>query len=323
MANADLLSIMFLILGSVLLYFGADSLVKGNSRLALNLGITPMIIGLTVVAFGTSAPELIVSLSAGLQGKSDIALGNVIGSNICNIALILGLAAVIKPVDFEIKSISKDLWVMLIASVAVLVMALDGDLDKYDGGILALGIIAYIFYNIRKSRGVPQEVDIEKYVGKTKFQDKNVYHIMLIIVGLVILLMGANLFLEGAVRLAQLFGLSNTVIGLTVVALGTSLPELAVSSVASFKGETEISLGNVVGSNIFNLLMILGITALIFPIDANDISYIDIGIMIFVSLIIIPMGMRKNRFGRIDGAILLSIYIAYMTYLFIYAPKAV
>lgn len=323
MSSSDLLSIGFLVLGSLMLYFGADSLVKGSSRLAFKLGITPIIIGLTVVAFGTSAPELLVSLSAGSQGKADIALGNVIGSNICNIALILGLSALIKPIKFELKSVIKDLWIMIIVSVIVVLMALDGDLGLLDGGILTLGIISYILYNVKKSKSKNEDFDIEEIVGSTKLKDKTIYHVMLLVVGLIILMMGANLFLEGAVRIAELLGMSNAVIGLSVVALGTSLPELATSAVASMKGESDISLGNVVGSNIFNILMILGVTAMLFPIGASDISMIDISIMLFLSVIILPMGLRGNVFSRLNGAFLLLIYAGYMFYLFNFAPKVV
>lgn len=321
MDSADLLSVGFLILGSILLYFGADSLVKGSSRLAFKLGITPIIIGLTVVAFGTSAPELLVSLSAGMQGKSDIALGNVIGSNICNIALILGLSALIKPIDFNYKSVSKDLWIMVIASLSVVLMSLDGALGIFDGALLTLGIIAYILYNIKKSRNEKADFDIEKISGPTKLKDKSIYHILLLITGLAVLMMGANLFLEGAVRIAQLFGMSDAVIGLSIVALGTSLPELATSAVASMKGESDISLGNVVGSNIFNLLLILGLTALLYPIGAKDIRIIDISVMLAVSVLIVPLGLRKNQFGRLEGAFLLLIYVSYMAYLFNQAPR--
>ncbi|MBX3044067.1 MAG: calcium/sodium antiporter [Candidatus Kapabacteria bacterium] len=318
MNSPELFSIAFLIIGSLLLYFGADSLVKGSTRLAINLGITPIIIGLTVVAFGTSAPELIVSLSAGYQGNAEIALGNVIGSNICNIALILGLSSLIRPVEFHLKYVNKDFWIMIIASIAVLIMSLDGDLDMWDGAILTLGIVSYVLYNIKKSKDENLEIELEEVTGKTKFKDKNIFHVLLLIVGLVILMMGANLFLEGAVNIAKYLGLSNVIIGLTIVALGTSLPELAVSVVASIKKESDISLGNVIGSNIFNLLMILGVTSIFFPIGANDISLVDIGIMIFTSLIIVPLGMRGNKFSRLDGAFLLLIYIGYMYYLFTY-----
>ncbi|MDX9791136.1 MAG: calcium/sodium antiporter [Candidatus Kapaibacterium sp.] len=319
MAEKELISIAFLIVGSLMLYFGADFLVKGSSRLAFKLGITPLIIGLTVVAFGTSSPELVVSLSAGFDGNSSIALGNVIGSNICNIALILGLAALIKPLEVNIRAVSSDLWIMLIASAVVIIMALDGDLDTLDGIILILGIIGYIVNIIRKSSKNKPEIDIDLTDGGKSIKDKTYFQIFLIVLGLVVLMVGANLFLEGAVNIAESLGVSNAVIGLTVVALGTSLPELATSTVAAVKGESDISLGNVVGSNIFNILMILGATSMFFPIGSKDISVIDIGVMIFLSLVIIPLGMRHNRFSRMDGLFLLAVYAGYMFYLFKYS----
>lgn len=315
MENSVLFSSAFIIVGSLLLYFGADALVKGASRLAIRLGITPMIIGLTVVAFGTSAPELVVSLSAGMRGKADIALGNVIGSNICNIALILGLSALIRPLDVNYKTAGKDIFIMVAVSVITLLLAFDGELTTIDGAILLVGIISYVMFNIHKSKKDSADVSVDE-LTETKYMNKNILHILMVIAGLVILMMGANLFLEGAVRMAKMFNLSDAVIGLTIVALGTSLPELATSAVASFKKHSDISLGNVLGSNIFNLLMILGATSIFFPINSTGIKVVDVVLMILLSVIIVPLSYRKNVINRYSGAFLLLIYTSYMYYLF-------
>lgn len=315
MENSVLFSSAFIIVGSLLLYFGADALVKGASRLAIRLGITPMIIGLTVVAFGTSAPELVVSLSAGMRGKADIALGNVIGSNICNIALILGLSALIRPLDVNYKTAGKDIFIMVAVSVITLLLAFDGELTTIDGAILIVGIISYVMFNIHKSKKDSTDVSVDE-LTETKYMNKNILHILMVIAGLVILMMGANLFLEGAVRMAKMFNLSDAVIGLTIVALGTSLPELATSAVASYKKHSDISLGNVLGSNIFNLLMILGATSIFFPINSTGIKVVDVALMILLSVIIVPLSYRKNVINRYSGAFLLLIYTSYMYYLF-------
>ncbi len=315
MENSVLFSSAFIIVGSLLLYFGADALVKGASRLAIRLGITPMIIGLTVVAFGTSAPELVVSLSAGMRGKADIALGNVIGSNICNIALILGLSALIRPLDVNYKTAGKDIFIMVAVSVITLLLAFDGELTTIDGAILLVGIISYVMFNIHKSKKDSADVSVDE-LTETKYMNKNILHILMVIAGLVILMMGANLFLEGAVRMAKMFNLSDAVIGLTIVALGTSLPELATSAVASYKKHSDISLGNVLGSNIFNLLMILGATSIFFPINSTGIKVVDVVLMILLSVIIVPLSYRKNVINRYSGAFLLLIYTSYMYYLF-------
>ncbi|GAB1371756.1 calcium/sodium antiporter [Candidatus Kapaibacterium sp.] len=315
MENSVLFSSAFIIVGSLLLYFGADALVKGASRLAIRLGITPMIIGLTVVAFGTSAPELVVSLSAGMRGKADIALGNVIGSNICNIALILGLSALIRPLDVNYKTAGKDIFIMVAVSVITLLLAFDGELTTIDGAILIVGIISYVMFNIHKSKKDSADVSVDE-LTETKYMNKNILHILMVIAGLVILMMGANLFLEGAVRMAKMFNLSDAVIGLTIVALGTSLPELATSAVASYKKHSDISLGNVLGSNIFNLLMILGATSIFFPINSTGIKVVDVALMILLSVIIVPLSYRKNVINRYSGAFLLLIYTSYMYYLF-------
>lgn len=311
-----------IVLGIVLLYFGAEMLVRGGAKLALRLGITPMIVGLTVVAFGTSSPELVVSFSAGIDGNADIALGNVIGSNICNIALILGVAALIRPLPVEIKLMKSDLAVMIGVSLLVVIMILDGEIGTWDGVILSAGIISYVLFSIYQARKNKIEISPDELdISGSKYDKRPMLHVLFVVAGLVLLIFGANVFVEGAIQIAGFIGVSNAVIGLSVVAFGTSLPELATSMVASIKNEGDLSIGNVIGSNIFNILMILGITALFFPIDSSDVGKIDIGVMLGLTFLIIPLSIQARKLTRWNGAILLAVYFAYVYYLYLQIPS--
>ncbi len=309
------IDIVFLIVGGFMLYLGAEGLVRGSVAIAFRMGITALVIGLTFVAFGTSSPELVVSLSAGAVGDSEIALGNVIGSNIANVALILGAAALVKPIDVNPSYLKKDLIIMLLVSVLMIILIMDGEIGLFDGMIFTIGIISYVFfsfYTAKKENGI-QEIITEEIPKK---QRKLFTDIMFFLGGLAILIFGARLFVDGAVNIAEVLGVSKTIIGISIVAFGTSLPELATSIVAALKGEADVSLGNVIGSNIFNILMILGITGLIFPIPATELNWIDLGIMLGVSVIIIPLSYFGKKLSRIDGLILLAIYAGYIYYLF-------
>jgi len=310
-----MISIIFVLIGILLLYYGAKILVKGSSNLAIKIGISPMLVGLTVVAFGTSSPELFVSFIAGMQNSSDIALGNVVGSNICNIGLILGLVSIIMPVKVDIKDIKLDLFIMIVASLIVWSMILDKHLSHLDGIILLILIISYLFFKIKQSIRERKEIDLE-IDDNSKVKSKGFY-IFLIIAGLITLIIGSNLFIDGAISIARYLGVSNAIIGLSLVAFGTSLPELATSIIAAIKKQDEISLGNIIGSNIFNILFILGFTSTFFQINAGDIKTVDYLVMLFTSLIIIPMGIVGKKYSRIDGFMLLLIYIAYIYYLYI------
>jgi len=310
-----MISIIFFLIGILLLYYGAKILVKGSSNLAIKIGISPMLVGLTVVAFGTSSPELFVSFIAGMQNSSDIALGNVVGSNICNIGLILGLASIIMPVKVDINDIKLDLFIMIAASLIVWLMILDKHLSHLDGIILLILIISYLFFKIKQSIRERKEIDLE-IDDNSKVKSKGFY-IFLIIAGLITLIIGSNLFIDGAISIARYLGVSNAIIGLSLVAFGTSLPELATSIIAAIKKQDEISLGNIIGSNIFNILFILGFTSTFFQINAGDIKTVDYLVMLFTSLIIIPMGIVGKKYSRIDGFMLLLIYIAYIYYLYI------
>jgi len=313
-SDSTSISLVYLLIGSLLLYFGAEGLVRGSSSIAFRFGIRPLVIGLTLVAFGTSSPELAVSMSAALDGNSGISAGNVIGSNICNIALIIGVAALIRPIEIDLKVIRTDISIMVGVTILTIVLIIDGEISFFDGIILTIGIIVYNVATIyfAKKNGVSED-----YQNFVKSRKKKYLDIALLILGLVGVLLGANVFLVGAEGIAVKLGASEALIGLTIVAFGTSLPELATSVVASIKDEGDISIGNAIGSNVFNLLCILGLTALVMPIDTSGISYADLGIMLVVSVLIIPMAFTKKRLSRLEGAILLFIYILYIAYLFL------
>ncbi len=307
--------ILYSIGGLVLLFIGAEGLIRGSSNLAIKIGITPLVVGLTVVAFGTSAPELVVSLKAALLGNSSISLGNVIGSNIANIALILGVAALIRPLDVHANVIMREIPIMIGISILLIILLLDGEIGFIDGVIFVTGIVIYSIVNIilaRKEKN-PQ-VDAEFKEGLESKLSIPV-SILFLVVGLGLLILGANLFVQSAVAIAKLFNVSDAIIGLTIVAVGTSLPELITSVVASYKKEADIAIGNVVGSNIFNILSILGITALVIPVSSAGISYVDLGIMLITATVLLPLSKTGFSISRTEGAFLLFGYVAYIYYL--------
>ena len=300
--------------GLVLLYYGAEFLIKGGVSIALKLKIPALVIGLTRVAFGTSAPELVVSVDASLKGNGDISIGNVLGSNICNIALILGLSALIAPLPVQKKLLKFDMPVLIVSSILVALFCyFSRGINRWQGGIFFAGIIAYTLYSIYT--GKKDGADDNDDISNSKIYP---YYLSVIFVigGLLALVGGAKLFVNSAIFIARAGGISDAVIGLTVVALGTSLPELATSVVAALKGEQDIAIGNVVGSNIFNILGILGIAPLISPINAPNIDFIDLGTMLFVSIALIPIMCTGWKISRKEGTFLLLIYCVYTAYLF-------
>ena len=307
--------VLYLAGGLILLFVGAEGLIRGSSNLAIKMGITPLVVGLTVVAFGTSTPELVVSLKAALIGNSSISLGNVVGSNIANIALILGVAALIRPLDVHAKVIMREIPIMIGISVLLFLLLMDGELGLFDGLVFVFGLITYLIVNVMMARKEKNtEVDSEFTEGlKSKLGIP--ISIILMIAGLGLLIFGANLFVQSAVAIAKIFNVSDAIIGLTIVAIGTSLPELITSIVAAYKKEADIAIGNVVGSNVFNILGILGITALIIPVSSVGISYIDLGVMLFTAIILFPLSRSGFSISRFEGAILLIGYFGYVYYL--------
>lgn len=300
---------LFIISGFIILTLGAEALVRGASAMALRLGIAPLIIGLTIVAFGTSAPELAVSIKSALAGNSGIALGNVVGSNIVNIGLILAVTALIRPIQVQSQMVKRDIPIMIAASILVWLLLLDGDVSFIDGVILFSLLVGYLVFSYKSATNSTEELDIDDRPQKPFIS------ILLIIIGIAMLVGGGILFVDGAIGLAKQFGLSEVVIGLTIVAIGTSMPELVTSVMAALKGQSDIAIGNVVGSNIFNLLGILGATALIHPVSAIGFNEIDFISMIIFAILVLPFAWSGLRIGRREGVVLLTGYIGYTSYL--------
>jgi cation:H+ antiporter len=300
-------SIALLAFGSILLYLGSEWIVKGGVGIAEKYGISTIVIGLTVVAFGTSLPELLVSLNAAFQGSSSLAFGNAIGSNIANVGLVLSLSAIIFPITMKYSLIKRDLFVYLFSCTVFVFFSLDGRLSKFEGAFFVNTLLFYVIYSIKKpSKG---DIDIEDYEG-----DNFVEMILFVVFGIVGLSLGADLFVNGSVFIARYFGISEVVIGMSIVAFGTSLPELATSVMAAYKKESAISIGNIIGSNIFNILCVLGVTSVIQPLNANwvDIRF-QVGVMIAYGLLILVISQLKQPIKR---SISLAMLVGY--FLFIY-----
>jgi cation:H+ antiporter len=262
-------TLILFVLGLLLLVIGAEALVRGASQLAARSGVSPLVIGLTVVAYGTSTPELAVSVQSGLSGQADIALGNVVGSNIFNVLFILGVSAMITPLVVAQQLVRLDVPLMIGVSFLLAMLARDGRIDRLDGIALFAGIVAYTFFAIRQSRKesrrIKEEYAKEFGAGPSPAGGRVAFHVALIVLGLAALVLGSGWLVNGAVMLAKWWGLSELIIGLTIVAAGTSLPEVATSVIASMRGERDIAVGNVVGSNIFNILAVLGLSSLVAP----------------------------------------------------------
>lgn len=301
--------------GLLLLGTGAHFLVYGSSRLALRLGMTPLAVGLTVVAFGTSSPELIVSLEAAVNDNGAIALGNVIGSNIANFALILGTAALISPVSAEPKLIRLDIPIVVGCSLLLSLLLADDVLTRWDGLLLTIGILCYTTFTFWEARR--EEADTPaSYKEEMPETDGSLWtDVLMILGGLALLVGGASALVEGATNVAEHVGVSQAVIGLTIVAFGTSLPELATAVVAANRGEGELVVGNVVGSNIFNLLGILGPAALLRPLPGDEIGTTTLVAMIGLAILLLPLMRTRFRISRWEGGILLVIYGAYVYHL--------
>lgn len=315
--------ILSLIAGGGLLLVGAELLVRGASRLAGRLGIAPLIIGLTIVAYGTSAPELAVSVQSSLNGQGGIALGNVIGSNIFNVLVILGLSSLVAPLPVAQQLIRLDVPILIGVSALVLMFSLDQQIQPSDGLILIAGGIIYTLFLVYQSRResnaeVQGEYDRE-YGHKSQGRWGWAIDSVLMLGGLFTLVQGSRLFVSGAVAIATLLGVSETVIGLTIVAAGTSLPELATSAVATFKGERDIAVGNVIGSNIFNILTVLGVTALSSGsagiLVPSAVLHFDIPIMVAVALACLPIFVTGNLISRWEGTLFMAYYVAYTAFL--------
>jgi len=314
--------IVLFVLGGVLLVGGAELLVRGASRLALAAGITPLVVGLTVVAFGTSAPELAVTVGSAVTGQADVALGNVVGSNIFNILFVLGLAALIRPLVVSQQLVRLDVPLLIGTSVLVLGMGLDGRIGRLDGALLTAGVLTYTLVLIRMSRRERPDV-IAEYdqafraePAETRFGP--LINVLLLVGGLGLLVLGSHWLVTAAVDTASRLGVSELVVGLTIVAAGTSLPEVATSVLAAIRGERDIAVGNAIGSCLFNLLAVLGLGSLVAPagigVPAGALIF-DLPIMIAVAVAALPVLFTGYTISRIEGAVFLGYYAAYTTYL--------
>ncbi len=309
-----IIQISILIAGLLLLTGGAEGLVRGSASMALRLGLSPLVVGLTVVAFGTSSPELFVSVKANLQQQGSIAIGNVVGSNIFNIAVILGISALIFPVGIGSQLIRQDIPILLGATVLFRVLVHDGVLTQNEGILLIVLILLYIALTVWLALRNREELIVDEFKDNLPDAKRHgvLFDVMLVTGGIVILLLGARIMIDSAVNLARLVGVSEAIIALTIVSAGTGLPELATSIVAALKKESDIAVGNIVGSNIFNLLCIAGITATIKPVVADGIRMFDLNSMVLITLILVPLMITGMRIGRREGLFLFVLYGAYV-----------
>jgi cation:H+ antiporter len=322
------MTFVFLALGLIALVAGASLLVRGASKLAISVGVSPLVVGLTVVAFGTSAPETAVSVGAVLQGSADIAVGNVVGSNIFNVLFILGVSAVITPLIVHSQIIRQEVPIMIGASVILAVMILDGVLGRAESGLLLALLVGYVVFLIRQSRAETPEIR-EEYEGaearrKGGWDSHWAVQLLLIAAGLGLLVLGSNWLVDAAVAFARALGVSDLVIGLTIIAAGTSMPEVATSIMAAVRGERDIAVGNVIGSNTFNVLGCLGISGVVSTSGlgiAPALLNFDLWVMLAVAIACMPVFLLGRQIGRRRGLLFLAYYAAYVAYLIMGAQQ--
>lgn len=318
-------SIVF-IAGLVIIILAAEFVLRGASRLAARLGIKPIIIGLTVVSVGTSVPELAVGITAVSEGSGSLAVGNIAGTNILNILFILGLSAAIRPLPLQLLSIRFDVPVMIVSAIALFLMALDGQLSRFEGILLTIAAVIYAIAIIRiskKESAKMREEYAEEYGSQVLLKEKNsvlgwVGNIFLMIAGLVLSMVGADLLVAGAVSIAQAMGVSDAIIGLTIVAIGTSAPELATTIMATIKNDRDVAVGNLIGSSISNILFILGVTCIVAPngVDVSeDILWLDLPMAAAVAIVCYPVFRSDRMVTRREGIIFVSAYLIYLTFL--------
>jgi len=310
---------LWLILGLLILVVGGDLLVRGAIGIAKKAQISTLVIGMTVISFGTSAPELFVSIGSALDGNPEIAIGNVVGSNIANIALVLGLTILIFPIVVDRNSKIIDWPVMMGATILFYLFSLDHLIQVWEGAVLFGILLVFTFLLIRNSRKKSKEAQDEADDEVDKVKDNVFLSILFTVLGLVGLYFGAEWLIKGAIGIAESFGMEKRIIAITVVAFGTSVPELVTSAVAAFKKETDISVGNLIGSNIFNIMAVVGVTAMVKPIEVQEkIVNSDFLWVLAIAFLVLPLMWIGKKLGRLKGALLLSTYIIYITLLVIY-----
>ncbi len=316
--------ILLFTVGLILLYAGAELLVRGSSRLALLARIRPMVIGLTVVAFGTSFPEFVTSLIAAMQDKVDVAIGNIVGSNIANICLILGVSGLLRPIIVEPDTVKKEIYWLLGSSILFLLFSLGGYISRIEGIILIFGIIIFTARLIHSSAQERKTNQNDESFSLESSRLKNMpvplrfaIYLLMTIVGIALLVYGSEWLIASATNIARVLGISDIVIGLSLVAFGTSLPELATAVISILRKENEILIGNIVGSNIFNLLFVGGMLSTFFQVPINNrVIYMDLPVMLMISLLLIPIVFWRRGISRLSGGILLSVYFIYLAYIF-------
>ena len=303
-----IIDIFFLLIGTTMLYFGADWIVRSSVSIAKKSNIAPIIIGLTIVAFGTSLPELIVSITAALNDSSSLSVGNAIGSNIANIGLVLGLSSLIFPISCVYKKIKKDLWINIIITIIFVLFAFDGLISRFEGMIMFLCLIYYILLCISEKKD-------DEEIPDNILSNNRIF--LYLLGGIFVLAYGADLFVDGAISLAKKLGISEAVVGVSIVAFGTSLPELATSVVAAFKKESDISLGNILGSNIFNILCVLGISSMISQLDSPiQMMNREVYFLFILGFLLIAISKMNQPISRVSSAALLIIYFYFIYLLF-------
>lgn len=312
-----MLHVLLFVVGVALLAVGADVFVRGAAGLAERFGISPFVIGLVVVGFGTSTPELAVTLGAALKGNTDIALGNVVGSNIANIGLILGLSALVAPMAIRLRLLQVELPALIVLHLALFAMVWNGSVGRFDGLVLMAGFLAFMIFVLRSARAETPLVQAEFAANEPPVPHALWITLGFVVGGLALLMLGAKVAVDAAVVLAKLWGLSDLVIGLTVVAVGTSAPEIASSIAAARRGQSDIAIGNVVGSNLYNVLFILGATALVQPIPATapTLRMLDLPVLVGLSILLWPLALKDMRLTRGNGAFLLLAYAVYLVLL--------
>lgn len=311
-----LLSVLYILIGVVVVLWGADRLTEGAVGVAERLRIPQLVIGLTIVAIGTSMPEFCVSLVSALKGTADLAVGNVVGSNIFNSLLIVGITAMVAPMTILKSTVRLDIPFALLASVMLAAFCYDGELTRLDAGILFGLFLVFMFITLQHAkRGEKKEESEENEDVKEREQAMPVWKMVaLILVGLACLVLGSNVFVDGATKVAAALGVSDAVIGLTVVAMGTSMPELATSVVAARKGNSGIAIGNVLGSNVFNILLVIGLTGVINPMHIQGITWIDLSMLILSMVLLLLFSYTKYTIARWEGAVLTILFAGYMTW---------
>lgn len=309
-----MMNIIYIVFGILMVLWGAGKLTDGATSIAAKMKIPPMIIGLTVVAMGTSMPEFFVSFVSALKGTSDLAVGNVVGSNIFNTMLIVGTTALVTPMVIAKSTVKKDIPFAVLASAMLLPMAIDGSISRIDAAVLFAVFIAFMLYTVRSAKKDKDSGNEEEVKEMPVWRA-----VAFLVLGLACLIVGSNLFVDGATAVASLLGVSEAVIGLTVVAGGTSLPELATSVVAARKGQCAIAMGNVIGSNVFNILMILGVTGMIHPMSIIGITRLDFIVMQLSIILLWIFSFTKYTVARWEGGLLVALFLAYMTWLVMHA----